>query len=343
MGITDLFKRCKFADFDIETFAYKNMGIDMYVLFHRCIHKDFAKELVDHPDAYIEPYYKSVFLILNGFAIHGYNLYLVYDGDKMNYKITEKNREQRREAQKAAAAISGDWSACVDVTPAQMYNFQLFLKEQHPEFKYQFVVAPFEADAQLAYLYKKGIINSVLTSDSDLIIYGVDHILFLSNGTNNIKYYIKLNTINEPECINEMDKEKLWIFGYLIRCDYFEGIKGIGIVKAFDTLKHLKLRPIDNVVKWEDVFDSVQALLIKHKLRNVIHSYKSFSRVRHVYTKQPIYDPITKMIKYLDDTNVKDDVKEFGSVDHYEYVCTGVYDPITKQPFVDKRMDKPIN
>lgn len=31
--------------------------------------------------------------------------------------------------------------------------------------------APFEADPQLAYLYHKGIINAIITEDSDLLVY----------------------------------------------------------------------------------------------------------------------------------------------------------------------------
>ena len=54
MGITNLLKQCYFTEFNIETFKYKNLGIDMYVLFHRYINKDFAKELVDEPGKYIE-------------------------------------------------------------------------------------------------------------------------------------------------------------------------------------------------------------------------------------------------------------------------------------------------
>jgi len=33
-------------------------------------------------------------------------------------------------------------------------------------------VAPYEADAQLAYLYKQGIIDVVFTEDSDLLAFG---------------------------------------------------------------------------------------------------------------------------------------------------------------------------
>jgi 5'-3' exonuclease len=45
----------------------------------------------------------------------------------------------------------------------------------------EYIVAPYEADAQLAYLDKKNIIAAIITEDSDLIVYGCKRV-------NNMKY-----------------------------------------------------------------------------------------------------------------------------------------------------------
>jgi 5'-3' exonuclease len=37
----------------------------------------------------------------------------------------------------------------------------------------QYIVAPYEADAQLAYMYLQGIAHVVITEDSDLLAFGV--------------------------------------------------------------------------------------------------------------------------------------------------------------------------
>ena len=42
----------------------------------------------------------------------------------------------------------------------------------------KFVVAPYEADAQLAYMYKEQMIDIVMTEDSDLLAFGVQRVLY---------------------------------------------------------------------------------------------------------------------------------------------------------------------
>jgi exonuclease-1 len=48
------------------------------------------------------------------------------------------------------------------------------LKEAHVDY----VVAPYEADAQLAFLERKGYVDAILSEDSDLVVFGCAVILF---------------------------------------------------------------------------------------------------------------------------------------------------------------------
>ena len=41
-----------------------------------------------------------------------------------------------------------------------------------------YIVAPYEADAQLAYLERIGLVDGILTEDSDLLVYGCQTVLF---------------------------------------------------------------------------------------------------------------------------------------------------------------------
>lgn len=42
----------------------------------------------------------------------------------------------------------------------------------------QYVVAPYEADAQLAFLEDRGLVDGIVTEDSDLLVFGCKHVLF---------------------------------------------------------------------------------------------------------------------------------------------------------------------
>ncbi|KAJ9523929.1 hypothetical protein QJQ45_022403, partial [Haematococcus lacustris] len=63
---------------------------------------------------------------------------------------------------------------CVAVTPAMAKQFIEALKEVGVEF----VVAPYEADAQMAYLALNGDVWAVVSDDSDLLAYGCPRVLY---------------------------------------------------------------------------------------------------------------------------------------------------------------------
>jgi len=63
-----------------------------------------------------------------------------------------------------------------------------------------FVVAPYEADAQLAYLEKIGLIQAIITEDSDLLVFGSKRvqlifILYIFSKSNSEILIIKINHI----------------------------------------------------------------------------------------------------------------------------------------------------
>ena len=66
------------------------------------------------------------------------------------------------------------FSAAVDITPEMAYKFVQVAKQMGIEF----YVAPFEADAQLAYMWKSGRADVVITEDSDLLAFGVKKCFF---------------------------------------------------------------------------------------------------------------------------------------------------------------------
>ena len=63
---------------------------------------------------------------------------------------------------------------CVDITPAMAREVIQACRERNIDC----IVAPYEADSQLAFLNMAGLADIVITEDSDLTMFGCDKILF---------------------------------------------------------------------------------------------------------------------------------------------------------------------
>ncbi len=122
------------------------------------------------------------------------------------------------------------------------------------ENKIDYIVAPYEADAQLAYLSLNELVECVLTEDSDLLVYGCKRALY------------KLDAFGYGDEINMEDLENVkelslhsFTFDMLVvncimaGCDYLPNIKGIGFKKAHSLVKKHKgeIAPIIKDLKLE--------------------------------------------------------------------------------------------
>jgi 5'-3' exonuclease len=110
---------------------------------------------------------------------------LVFDGDRLPAKSSEEaERRERRAARQAAgrahlaagnrSAAEAAFQSAIDITPAMAREVMDGLAAEG----FDFLVAPFEADAQLAHLARTGAVDIVATEDSDLAAYGAPVILF---------------------------------------------------------------------------------------------------------------------------------------------------------------------
>lgn len=313
MGIKDILRLCNFSDFAdvikrLQEQGIRKIGVDMYVIFYRfAIDVDIAATLVNEPKAFIKHYYEKILNFLKKFLDNGFDLYLVYEGSKMKYKIVDEERQKRREAAKQV----GNYISALKIDPEQVNNFELYIKD----YKIPSIISAHEADAQLAYMYRKGLIDCVLTNDSDLIVYQVGKIIYIR--PDGLKYYESLEIGDDkPTCMNEVPKEHLFLFGYLIGCDYFKGVPGIGYKKAFELIKETKRGMND-----EDLFENIYNRIIYKKKENFLKKLpskeilqKMFTLVKYIFNKQCIKDPISGEIKYLDGSEIVDK-EEFGKLE----------------------------
>lgn len=108
------------------------------------------------------------------------------------------------------------------------------------------MVAPYEAEAQCAALEQMGLVDGVVTEDSDVFLFGGRNI-YRGLFQENIKYY----SMGGIEKKLHLTREKLILFALMLGCDYTEGVKGIGIVNAMEILKiHEEFGGLERFTKW---------------------------------------------------------------------------------------------
>lgn len=190
----------------------------------------------------------------------GVKPYLVFDGDYLPSKAhTEKERAGRRKESKklglellAMGRVSQAYlelQKAVDVTPGMARE----LIEELKRMDVPYVVAPYEADSQLAYLEKQGIINGVLSEDSDLLVFGVKCLL------------TKLDQYGECVMVNRKDftacreislvgwsDTEFRMMAMLSGCDYLPGIDKMGLKTAYRLVrKHKNLERVIRTVQFD--------------------------------------------------------------------------------------------
>jgi DNA excision repair protein ERCC-5 len=96
-----------------------------------------------------------------------------------------------------------------------------------------FIIAPMEAEAQCAALEAAGIVDAVITDDSDAFLFGAKNVF------KNIfedKKFVEVYRISDIEKELGLDRQDLIRAALLLGSDYTSGVKGVGIVNAAEIL-----------------------------------------------------------------------------------------------------------
>ena len=167
------------------------------------------------------------------------------------------------------------------------------------------IVAPYEADAQLAFLYKSGLVDLIISEDSDLTLFGADRILFKldSNGNGTVVEMSKLN-----ECLgnhaNNFTIEKFRYMCIMSGCDYLASLHGIGLGKSckfWSKVTNLDLR---------QVLPKIPAYLNMHQITVTPEYIDGFIQADQTFLYQLVYDPKLRTLRplnsYKDGLNAQD-------------------------------------
>jgi len=96
------------------------------------------------------------------------------------------------------------------------------------------VVAPYEADAQLAFLSRSNLVDFIISEDSDLVIFGCSKIVFKLDAAGSGVLYEKGHL---PLCLGPNAQafsfDKFRHMCIMSGCDYLPSLRGVGLRKSF--------------------------------------------------------------------------------------------------------------
>ncbi|KAJ3257189.1 Rad2 nuclease [Boothiomyces macroporosus] len=203
-------------------------------------------------------------------------------------RTTKRDRglELLKEGKKEAAREV--FQTCIDVTPRMAYEWIVELKKRNVEY----YVAPYEADAQLAYLNKSGIISAVISEDSDLLLFGCERVVYkLDHQGNGLE--IALKDLSQIKGLRYLTHERFVQICILSGCDYLNSPPGIGLGKAIKLLKNENA--VDLIGKWEKWKTVIDAPKLEPNY------LEKFKKAEMVFKHQRVYCPTLKALRPLND------------------------------------------
>ena len=96
-----------------------------------------------------------------------------------------------------------------------------------------YVVAPMEAEAQCAELMSRGLVDGIITDDSDVFLFGGTRIY--KNMFNQNKY-VECYLLSDIERELSLTRDKLVQLAYFLGSDYTDGLPGVGPVLGMELM-----------------------------------------------------------------------------------------------------------
>lgn len=222
---------------------------------------------------------------------------MVFDGTSINAKISENaDRKQQRAVslEKAVAAhAKGDsvtarsfFARAVSVTHEMAHQLIVALRARD----LPFLVAPFEADAELAFLSRHGLADLIITEDSDALVFGCKRVLYkLDDDGNGLEVQLRnLGACSELSFVN-WSHDMFLDMCLLAGCDYVPSVHGLGIKTAHRLVKEHRTP--------KRILEALKSQSSKFALPDNFE--EAFWQGRAVFRHARVYDPRTCADTYL--------------------------------------------
>lgn len=131
-----------------------------------------------------------------------------------------------------------------EVTQTMINDVQELLKR----FGIPYITAPMEAEAQCAELYRLGLVDGIITDDSDCFLFGGSRVY---KNMFNQKQYVECYIAEDIEGKLGLKQRNLIELALLLGSDYTEGVKGVGPVLAMEILAEF-----ENLTLFKKWFDN---------------------------------------------------------------------------------------
>ena len=329
----------------IRELAGQTAGIDGHVWLHRSI---FSNAEVYATGLFVDSHIKYFLRRTRLLSQAGIHPIFVFDGADLPAKLlTRRIRDSGRVADMARAIAlkeSGDGgSAYCHFAKAAEISAEMVhdIVEALNAAGIKAVVSPYEADAQLTYMARSGLIDLVISEDSDLLVYGCPSVLFKLDPLTG--YGLEVSSpISEAAEFQRLCPDSAVLACILAGCDYGPTIPGVGIKRAIDIAADYRSmigRP-----------HQVLPLLIEgmqtrgFDIPAPAEVIEAIRTSQLVFRYQTVFDPVLKRLRPLNlpGSDTLFDERDQGLVGHIydDTAALGVYlghlHPVTKSTFAPK-------
>jgi exonuclease-1 len=264
----------------------------------------------------------------------GVTPYMVFDGGRLPSKAgTEESRAKSRNDKKKLAMellrsgkpsqAAQEFQKCIDITP-EMASAVI---QQLKKMDIPYVVAPFEADSQLVYLEKHGLIHGIISEDSDLLVFGAKRLITKLDQYGNC---IEINRKDFCACrevsLTGWSDAEFRRMAIMSGCDYLEGLPSVGLKTAYRLLR--KSKDPERCVK-----------MLQFQGKRVSENYLTqFYQAELTFLHQWVFCPTKQEIVHLtelDGTRTAEEMPFIGPYIEPEVaraIAKGDMNPITKLP-----------
>ncbi|KAG9392557.1 Exonuclease 1 EXO1 [Carpediemonas membranifera] len=329
-GLLPIFKNITEDNVHISQFAGKRAAVDGFVWLHRYAVACAEDLCTGFPtNKFISGFLGRVRMLQDARITP----VIVFDGGPLPSKAgEEEHRAQRRKEALAsakrmdAADAYREYMRAVDINAEMATRIQRILVAMGIEV----IIAPYEADPQLAFLYREGLVDLVITEDSDMIPFGVKHMLLKlqNDGTG---AYLDLTKIEDTTALDfrNVNDDMILDACILSGCDYLPSIRKVGIKTAFKIVKETGSGE-----------RAILQLALSGKYQVPVDYSANYTKARLCFRHQRVFDPRTRTLVHLTPLTVAPADTAFLGPALDDAVARGVADgqlhPTTRLPFDTK-------